>query len=91
MILEDIKLAFQNGVPAWRFSLKVKKQRNTNSGAHKIGVPAGGFSARKKSDYGHGFQANRFSGAGSIFIEKNEQDPGESHTTWLGGANNNFY
>ena len=29
MILGDVDLAFQNGVPAVGFSLKVKKQRNT--------------------------------------------------------------
>ena len=91
MVLGDVDLAFQNGVPAGRFSLKVKKQRNTNSGAHRIGVPAGGFSARKKRNNGHGFEANRFSAAGSNFIEKYAQNSGESHRRWLGGGNNNIY
>ena len=50
MILGDIVLAFQIGVPAWGFSAKVQKQGWAERRSWEICVFTQGFTARKKND-----------------------------------------
>ena len=87
--------AHRFGIPDWRSRCGILYKRRNWKDELRGGVERLAFSLndsqQKKQQLSPGFQGHGFSAAGSNFIEKYAQDTRESHTTWLGGANNNIY